>query len=240
VKINLNSPDRYPASADLRFVKCFLTLLQERGIRNLSVGVSSGLAWQPTAAVIRKKGLDRLTRKLGIRLINFDEEERVDVAIQGPDLKKVAIPKAALEADQVVYLPNVKTHQLARFSIGLKFAVGLLDLPARALLHESGRLEEAVVQINLAVRPDLIVADGRVCMVSGGPARGKRKRSNVLLASNDLVALDVEALKLLRNLGAPSLQNLSLWALPQILSATRLGLGSCSEADYVVVTGDER
>jgi len=58
-----------------------------------------------------------------------------------------------------------------------------------------------------------------------------------VLASADLVALDIEALKILMSFKAKNRLDLPIWELPQIATAKKLGLGAQSEKDYVVVTG---
>jgi uncharacterized protein (DUF362 family) len=236
IKANFNSPDRYPASSDPEFIKAVVTLLQESGVTEIALGASSGLAWQPTARVLKKKKIYKLAEELHIKLINFDEGEWINVPINGAHLKNVSLAQAAMDADKIIYLPNLKTHSLARFSIGLKFAVGLTEPFSRRILHDE-HLEEKVTEVNLAIKPALIVLDARKCLVTGGPARGRRKKAHLILASTDLVALDVEALKILMSFKAKNRLDLPIWELPQIATARKLGLGARSEEDYVVVTG---
>ncbi len=236
IKANFNSPDRYPASSDPEFIKAVVTLLQESGVTEIALGASSGLAWQPTARVLKKKKIYKLAEELHIKLINFDEGEWINVPINGAHLKNVSLAQAAMDADKIIYLPNLKTHSLARFSIGLKFAVGLTEPFSRRMLHDE-HLEEKVVEINLAIKPALIILDARKCLVTGGPAKGRRKKAHFVLASADLVALDIEALKILMSFKAKNRLDLPIWELPQIATAKKLGLGAQSEEDYVVVTG---
>jgi uncharacterized protein (DUF362 family) len=236
IKANFNSPDRYPASTDLQFIKAVVSLLRESGVIKITLGASSGLAWQPTEKVLKKKKVFKLAEELAIKLINFDEGEWVSVPINGVHLKAVLLAKAALDSDKIIYLPNLKTHAFARFSMGLKFAVGLTEPFSRRMLHDE-RLEEKVVEINLAIKPDLIILDARKCLVTGGPARGRRKKAHLVFASSDLVALDVEALKILMSFKAKNRLDMPIWELPQIAFAKKLGLGAQSEEDYVVLTG---
>ncbi len=62
--------------------------------------------------------------------------------------------------------------------------------------------------------------------MKGGPASGKKVRSNVILAGTDHVAIDVVAIGLLRSLGTtPDVAQGSVWQLEQIQRAVELGLG---------------
>ncbi len=235
VKVNLNSPDRYPASSDLKFIKAVVEFLKNNGLIHITIGASSGLAWHPTSNVLKKKKLPELTDKLGVHLVNFDEGEWVKIPIQGQYLQEVHIAKAAVEADRIIYLPNMKTHSLARFSMGLKFAVGLTKPDTRYFLHK-GDLEEKIVEINLAVQPDLILLDARKCLVTRGPAKGRKKKPGHLFACTDLIALDVEALKILKSFKAKNRLNMPVWELPQIAYARKLNLGVQNESDYILLS----
>ncbi|MCJ7772137.1 MAG: DUF362 domain-containing protein [Desulfobacterales bacterium] len=236
IKANFNSPDRYPASSDLNFIKAVVELLKNYGSTNITIGASSGLAWHPTSKVLKKKKLPELVDSLGVHLVNFDEGEWIKININGQYLQEVYIAKAAVEADRIIYLPNMKTHSLARFSMGIKFAVGLTKPDTRYFIHK-GNLEEKVVEINLAVKPDLILLDARKCLVTGGPAKGRRKKPGYIFACTDMVALDVEALKILKSFKAKNRLNMPIWELPQIAYAKKLKLGVQTEADYLLLTG---
>ena len=136
IKGNFNSPDRYPASSDSAFLRALVRVLQHNGAKDITLGVSSGLAWQPTQKVLKKKKAFRLAEELGIRLVNFDEGEWVKIHIKGIYLESVFISKTALDADRIIYVPNAKTHSLARFSMSLKFVVGLMEPQSRRELHK--------------------------------------------------------------------------------------------------------
>jgi uncharacterized protein (DUF362 family) len=235
LKVNANSPDKYPASSDPSFIKAVVEILKAHGTTDITLGASSGLAWHPTSKVLKKKKLPKLAEELGIRLVNFDEGEWIKIDVKGYYLQETHISKAAIESDKIIYLPNMKTHSLARFSMGLKFAVGLTKPDSRYFLHKSN-LEEKVAEINLAIKPNLILLDARKCMVTKGPARGRKKNPGYIFASKDLIALDVEALKVLKSFKANNRLNMPVWELPQIATAKKLKLGAQSEEDYVLLT----
>ena len=90
--------------------------------------------------------------------------------------------------------------------------------------------------MNKAIHPDLVIMDGRKCFVTEGPSEGKVKNANVLLASGDRVAIDAEAVKLLRSYNE---KNRLVYENPfqykQIKRAAELGLGVPSEKDIQVV-----
>ena len=55
------------------------------------------------------------------------------------------------------------------------------------------------------------------------------------MAANDMIALDVEGLKILQGYKAKNMLGDDPWALKQITRAIELGLGSKSEKDYQVI-----
>ena len=160
VKPNFNSPDPYPGSTDLAFLRAVLELLLEAGAKVI-VGESSGGIWRPTRRVFRKLGLSELVRHLGVKLIAFEDEANdwVRVRIGGDYLNAVTVPRSAYEADRIVYLPCMKTHNLARFSGALKLAVGFMHPGERRALH-ARFLEQKVAEISLCWQPNLIIMDG--------------------------------------------------------------------------------
>lgn len=234
VKPNFNSPDPYPGSTDLGFLRVVLGLLKETGAR-IVVGESSGGMWRPTRKTLNKVGLPAMVAEMGVELAVFDEHpmEWVQIDVGGDYLKRVTMPRSAYEATKLVYLPCMKTHKLSRFSLSLKLAVGFLHPGERRYLHK-GNLERKLVEINLAWQPDLIIMDGRKAFVSGGPDKGELAEPGIIMASGDMTAIDVEALRVLLSYSATNRLERNPWESAQIVTALRHKLGS-SEGEYKLV-----
>jgi len=236
VRPNFNSPDPFPGSTDLNFLRVVLELLMEAGAR-VVVGESSGGMWRPTRLTAAKLGVPELLAGMGVELVIFDDRAKdwVRVQIKGDYLKEVTVPRAAYEATRLVYLPCMKTHKLARFSLSLKLAVGLVHPGERRAMHRR-ELERKVAEVNLFRQPDLIIMDGRRAFVSGGPDKGELVEPGIILASGDMVAIDVEALKVLLSYRARNRLTANPWDAPQVATALRHGLG-VGENGYRVVSG---
>jgi uncharacterized protein (DUF362 family) len=234
VKPNFNSPDPFPGSTDLGFLQAVLELLKDTGAE-IVVGESAGGIWRPTLNTVAKLGALDLLEELGIEFIAFDagETDWVEIPIEGQFLHAVTVPKVAYEADRLVYLPCLKTHKYARFTLSLKLCVGFLHPAERRGLHVSN-LEQKAAEISLAWQPDMILMDGRKAFVAGGPETGQLVEPGIIMASGDLVAIDVEGLKVLQSYPASNRLDGDPYELPQIATALRHGL-TAAEGEYRVV-----
>ena len=233
VKPNFNSPDPYPGATDLDFLKAVVQILREAGAK-VVVGESSGGIWRPTRKVMEKMGALRQLTDVGAEVIAFDSRswDWVKVRVDGDYIREVTIPRTVYEADKIVYLPCMKTHLIARFSLSLKLAIGLVHPGERRSMHMRN-LERKIAEFNLALQPDLIIMDGRKAFVSGGPAKGKLMEPGVIMASGDLVAIDVEGLKILGSYKARNRLLPNPYESPQIVTALKHSLGS---REYKVVS----
>lgn len=234
VKPNFNSPDPFPGSTDLEFLRAALELLLDAGAEVI-VGESAGGLWRPTRNTVARLGVPELLKEMSVQFVAFDanECEWVEVPVEGEYLHKVTVPRVAYEADKLVYLPCMKTHRFARFSLTLKLSVGFMHPAERRALHMRN-LEQKAAEISLVWQPDLIVMDGRKAFVSGGPERGELVQPNVIMASGDMVAIDVVALEILQSYKADNRLGGDPYTLPQIATALKHGLSSADGAYKVV------
>ena len=232
LKPNFNTADPPPASSDPLFVKAVIELLYEFGAGQVIVGESSMVS-RSTRETLRQAGMLQAAEEAGARVVPFDEGEWVSVRTGGRFLKKVALARTVLEAKKIVYVCCLKTHRYADFTMSLKLAMGFVRPRDRLLMH-AWRLREKLVDLNLVVVPDLVIMDGRRCFITGGPMAGTVREPNLILASGDRIAIDVEALKVIQSYPGHSLPE-NPWDLPMIRRAAELGLGAASEADYRVV-----
>jgi uncharacterized protein (DUF362 family) len=131
-----------------------------------------------------------------------------------------------------------ETHRYAEFTVSLKLAMGFVRRRDRVGMH-LWRLSEKLAELNLAIAPDLIIMDGRRCFISDGPSSGELREPNLILASGDRIATDVEALKVIQSYPGHSLKK-SPWELTMIRRAVELGLGATSEVEYRIIQGPVR
>ena len=237
LKPNFNSEDPPPGSTALDFLAAVIDLLRDNGYSRITVGEGSGRAWVPTARVFKLTGLSSKMAEMKVPLLDFDRSRFLDVPIDGEYLDLIAYPGDLEEFDKIIYLPTMKTHFGAGFSMSLKLGVGFTHLFDRTLLHSDNGMfvPQRAIEMAIPVKPDLIVMDGRVSFVSGGPAIGYAVHPGVFLASGDQVALDVQGVRLLQNFAAVNHLTGNPWDLPQIKTAVKHGIGIKSDEELLLV-----
>jgi len=233
LKPNFNTGDAPPGSSDPDFVKAVIELLHEHGASKVILGESSMFSLS-TRKVLEDTGMLRKAEEAGAEVAPFDEGKWVKVSTGGKYLRTVSLPERALEAKKLVYVCCMKTHRWAKFTLSLKLAVGFMKPSERMLLH-ARNLEEKIADLNLVVHPDLVIMDGRKCFINGGPACGELRNPNVVLASGDRIAMDVEAIKVIENFEGANL-TADPWSYTQIRRAVELEIGVKSEQDYKTIS----
>lgn len=245
LKANFNSDDPFPASTSLDFLTAVIELLREHGIQDLTLGERSGWPWMPTDRVLKRMGVYDAMAKVGVPVIDFDHVEYADVKLEGSvHYQTIGIAKPVLGFDKIVFLPCMKHHFLAGFTMSMKLAVGMVYVVDMKYLHYHVPLKEKVPEIALALQPDLIVMDGRKSFISDGPDHGTLVEPGVVMASGDQVAIDVEGVRILQSYGRPPKEDAvylidgDVWSLEQVAQAVKLGIGAASDRQIEVLGAD--
>lgn len=237
---NFNSDDPYPATSDLKFLEAVIKILQDFGIKDITIGACSGVHWLPTRFVIGKLGLLKLADKLNVKVICFEENPWVKVKIKSDILRDVSYTEEIFKHNKIIYLPNMKTHRRARFTMSLKLTMGLLCIKHRVLYLHTNRMEEKLADLNKAVYPDLIIMDARKIFVTGGPEKGKIENMGLIFASGDRAAIDMIGLDhLLKYRGEDNLLDKEKAEdYDQIKRAMKIKLGIKSRDEIKIVKSD--
>mgnify|MGYP000915480996 CR=1 FL=1 len=127
-------------------------------------------------------------------LISFDEAPLKLKTIPGAKAlyMSIAIPRIVDECDVFINVPGLRTHALTDMSNGLKNVMGILPDNSTRLVHDLG-LTDSIVDLNLARPSDLIVSDAIYSVQGNFPAGGEMIQTNFLMASTNMVAIDVVA-----------------------------------------------
>lgn len=233
LKPNYNTADPYPASTSLDFLRVICELLWECEVKMIIIGESSTL-YLNTRKVLEKCGVFELEKELDVRVLIFEESRgffkddrqwvRKEV-LNGKYLKSVSLPAVLDWVDKVILLPNLKTHRRARYTGALKLSVGFMKPRERIRLHAL-HLEEKISELNTLINPVLSIMDARKVFVTDGPDVGKIENPNLILASNNRVAIDIEGVKILQSYKEKNYLNIPVLELPTIKNAIELGIGN--------------
>lgn len=231
IKPNFNCSYALPLSTDLGFLAVVIEILQDAGAK-VMVGELSGRADWPTEKVIANLKVMPVLHRYGVQFINFQYDEWIPLEVEGQYWKSFRVPRSMYEADKRVYLANMRCHSAGRFSASLKLAVGWIDLEDRDFLHEDTETVEAkIAELHLGWQPNLVLMDGRRSTVMWH-GRGDYVYPNVIMASADMVAIDTEAVKILKQFPEKNRLDIPIEEMGQLKMAVEHGLGSM---DYILV-----
>lgn len=243
VKPNYNTADPFPGSSDPGFVKAVVEMLYEAGTGKVVVGERSAFlnSWR----VLEKARIVEACEEVGAEVRVFgkngwsvllDRKGWRKVKVPGGRyLREVSLAREAFEFEKIVYVPLIKAHHAAVFTGAIKLSMGFVKPFFDQLTFHAKHLQEKLAELSLVVKPDLIVMDARKVFINRGPAKGELREPNLVMASGNQVAIDVEGVKLLQEYPGNSLSG-NVWDLVQIKHAAELGQGPRSEEEYEIVT----
>jgi uncharacterized protein (DUF362 family) len=242
LKPNYNTAHPYPGSSDPSFIKAVIELLYEAGAGKVIVGERS--AYLDTWKVLEEANIVKTAKEAGAEVRTFgkngwrvilDMKAFRHVKVHGGQcLRSVSIAREAFELDKIAYVPLIKTHHAADFTGAIKLSMGLVKPFFDQLTFHARNLREKLAELMLVVKPDLIIMDARKVFITRGPASGELREPNLILASGDQVAIDVEGVKILQSFPECSLRG-NVWDLVQIEHAIELGQGPHNEQEYKVI-----
>jgi uncharacterized protein (DUF362 family)/Pyruvate/2-oxoacid:ferredoxin oxidoreductase delta subunit len=177
--------------------KAVARLLIEAGV-DCRYGDSSGFG--KCEFNMKRAKLKQMADELGAKLADFDNGRTINTP--GSILtKKFTVANGVLDTDGLISLPKLKTHGLFRFTGAVKNQFGCIPGIHKAQFHlklpDPYDFATMLVDLNLYIKPRLYIMDGIIAMEGNGPRTGKPRKLNVLLFSNDPVALDSVACKII-------------------------------------------
>jgi uncharacterized protein (DUF362 family) len=165
-------------------------MVQERGAFPIiadSAGVGSD-----TESVIAYMGYG-LLRQEGFMVLDLKKTGVRRIHNPGASvMPHLGIFEPALEADAIINLPVMKTHDQVELTLGMKNLKGLLDDATKKMMHRRG-VVRGVVETAAFFRPCLTVLDGIYCQEGVGPVYGDPVEMDLVIAGRDMVAVDSAA-----------------------------------------------
>ncbi len=187
--------------------KCVVThpsILKAAGRILLEAGVSAYYGDSPAIGGaernLKRARLKQAADEVGLTLADFDHGRSVNHS-DALLVKSFVIANGVLESDGVISLCKLKTHGLTRFTGAVKNTFGCIPGTFKAQHHartpDPYLFGTMLVDLNTLVRPRLYIMDGIMAMEGNGPRSGTPKKLNVLLFSEDPIAIDSVACRII-------------------------------------------
>ncbi len=247
LKANFNSADPFPASSHPETVQTLVKSIKTHGPSNIILAERSGMG--NTRDVLEKMKIMELGKKEGFDVRVLDEEdidEWLKIDKKGTHwLRGFYISKIFTDADKVVQTCCLKAHRFGgHFTHSLKNSVGIVakKVPGGVYnymgeLHISPYQRSMIAEINKYYNVDLVLMDGMKAFVDKGPEQGHIIEPNLIMMSDDRVAIDAVGVAILRHYGTTrDISKGNIFELEQIRRAAELGIG-INSADKIKIVG---
>lgn len=196
----------------------------------LSYGDSSGFGKCHTN--MKRGGFEQVADELGIRMADFDKGKPVTYG-QALLNTSFVLANGVLESDGLVSVSKLKAHGLTRFTGAVKNQFGCIPGIRKGQFHikmaDPYEFATMLVDLTTLIKPRLYIMDGIMAMEGNGPRNGTPKKLGVLLFSNDPVALDAVACKII---------NLDPAFVPTSKAGEKAGLGTYHYQNIEIVGDD--
>ncbi len=176
------------------FVKQCILCIKEMDAGKIIVGDSPG--YQSSDSAGKKSGIIKAVTEAGAEWDDFSESAEVKNPL-GLLVKSFNLASAVKKADIIISLPKMKTHQLLYYTGGMKNLFGLVPGLQKSAFHlrfqERELFAKMIVDLNLSIKPVFTIMDAVTAMEGPGPGSGTPKHVGLILASNNILALDIAA-----------------------------------------------
>lgn len=188
-------PDRH-VDTHPAVVAALVSALEARGAR-VAVGDNPGVSgYGEVERCARASGLLEASRGTFVNLAR--DTVMVDLPGRG---EKVNVSKLVLDADVLISVPKFKTHTLTGMTGAIKNSFGHVVGGNKARLHmrygSPKRFSEMLVDVYRIRVPDLVIMDAVVGMQGNGPSAKTLYDVGKIIASDDGVALDAVAARMM-------------------------------------------
>jgi len=176
------------ATTDPRVCRTIADMVKELG-GNPIIGESSSIGVN-TEEAIQECGYGKL-REQGYTVLDFSRETKVTVPIpRGKKMKEVILPKVVVDAQVLIDVPIMKTHDQCEVTLVLKNMKGILFDKGKRDMHHTYGIFEGVADICTVRKPDFSVIDAILAMEGLGPVAGDIVPMGLIIAGKDPVAVE--------------------------------------------------
>jgi len=207
-------------------IKALCRLVRDEGATRLVIAEGSNVG-SKTNRAFATSGIQKIADEEKVELIDLKSAKTIYMGIpNGRIFRRIEIPEVVMQADVIINVPVMKTHDVFPATLGLKNMKGVIQEKDKKRFHKWG-LAQSIVDLNKLVLPQLTVIDGTVGMEGMGPAHGTPVNFGVIVSSSDTVAADTVA---------ASVMGIDPVDIEYIQLANKQGLG-CADLSQIEVTG---
>ena len=174
-------------------LKAVIKYLQKNS-NTIFVGDSPAFQNQDSAG--SRAGLKQITEECGATWQDFTQTATIPTP-DGRLVKSFQLASILKHVDIVISMAKMKTHSLMYYTGAIKNLFGLVPGLSKSALHlrfpDRDNFAQMIVDLNLAVKPDYAIMDAIVGMEGPGPGSGYPRNVGLLLASDNVLALDLAA-----------------------------------------------
>lgn len=184
------------------FIAAVVEILSDYGC-SIAIGDSPMVGTAEAAS--RALGLYEKLKKYDVKYMTFQnpvpamkENDRLKNRI----FKELNIAGELNEYDKIINLPKLKTHAQMGMSLATKNLYGCVVGKEKRRWHfitgNSMKFARLLVEVSRSVAPTLNILDGIEGMDLMGPTNGRKRKTNVILASTNCIALDRVVVELIK------------------------------------------
>jgi len=222
---------------DPRILEALIKILSEKQ-KKIVIGDCSGVGeLGGTREALRKSGYLELGQRYpNVNVRSLEKNGPINVSINGKKLKNANVAKDVVEAQAIINVPKMKTHSLTIFTGAVKNLFGTITGGDKARIHSLGATLNGFSQCLVDLygyekeKIKLNIMDAFIALEGAGPgASGQAVKMGLILASDDAVALDAAAVRIM---------GLKPEKIPTLQLAHEQGLGEIDE-NLITILGEK-
>jgi uncharacterized protein (DUF362 family) len=170
-------------------VECMVTLLREHGCNDITIadgGVIHPDLKLNTVTAYQAAGYNELSERLNVPLVDLNEGPFVTVEMEGLPVK---IARLIAEAEFLIDIPVLKTHNQTKVSLGIKNLKGVIAYESKKDCHRHD-LMRSIALLGRAIKVDLTIVDGTYGLQKG-PTSDDYHKMDLFVAGKDILEVDI-------------------------------------------------
>ncbi|MBR0349233.1 MAG: DUF362 domain-containing protein [Clostridia bacterium] len=184
----------FSVTTNPRFVYAVIRYLKNIGVEDITVADCPGgalLLFSEMETVYRKTGYSFLSE---FAKLNTDFESKDINSPEDSVNKNFNIINAVSEADFIINIPKLKTHNMTCITAGVKNLFGCIPGLQKPAFHAKypavNDFSNMLVELAQTVKPDFTIVDAIDIMEGDGPTNGKKRHLGLTFSSCDVFSMD--------------------------------------------------